>query len=457
MNRKLLAAAFILALVTCLIPAGVQAQAFFATYPDINPVWAKSASAYDRYGDQAVTVGMRTTHILSTYLALDLILRGTTTGPTRFTYTAPIFDFKWSDFELVAIVPTPSTYTVFMNLQAHSTDKWTSYVIAIDRQNPTWVQAYRIRNPGAGADEFVRLRDVAEVKFGFAILGALDDEIIGATTFISRLAAGNVAWASTYASSEKVELFSLSREAYGLVAGGWIGDIDSWDVGEAVLLHVSQGDGSPTLARHYETVGALFDLPVEGSYGIQGTYGGVWVTGQHASGELIVFPVDSNLLPVGGAQAVVPWYFTPVDLAIDQNNAGVVMLDGGGGPRHTLRIGDLMAPWNQNGTLYDFGAISGFSNVQLHTLSSGSGYAVLGGGVYVNGGWPSPDQVLVSRTDGIGHMEYCVPSSTVSVHPVGELPTTVMQVASQPLSLTTEPVEIYGWYASEPYEFLYCH
>jgi len=457
-RRTLIHLALALALLAGLAAPSLHAQAFVATYPDINPLQGGQAGAVDRYGDQFVLAGLRQISPLYSNLALDLVLRPTSGIAIRYSYTAAFLDLKYSDFEILTIIPSFNQYAVFLNKLSTPTDIWSGYVLFIDRNDPTLVTAFRVSNLGGGEGGFLRFRDVVALKGGYGVLGALEDGLIGASTFLAKMTSGGISWSNTYPMPQQVEYFSVTRDSSNLVAGGWIADLESDDIAETVLLQVSQNTGAPVRAKHYQDIWGNFDMPVETSAGQPNTTAAVHVAATTSGTDVLFFSVDSQLVPSLGSRVELGQYLSPREISLLPGDGALAILDdGSGSPHHVLRVPNFTSGPKTDTVLYDFDALPNLSSTNLTSLSQGASYSLVVGGTYDTLSWPPGYKVLAARTSASGAMDYCVPAVTTPAPVAQEIATVSLAFTQLPITLGFEPIEIYGWWIGLAEEEHICH
>ncbi len=436
----------------------------FALYPQVQPVWAHQAAAQDRFDDQFVVAGL---HQVSTWpnatpqLALDLILRPVA-GPTlRYLYLADFLTFKYSDFEMVAVATNPWQYAVFLNHYGTQTHAWSTYVFFISRSDPTQVSAVRLLGTNG---QMVRLRAVAAMKASFGILGTLDDgTILGSPTFLGLLGSSGLAWARQYSAAEQIELGSLTVDGQGLVAGGWISDFDSWDIGEAVMLKAAISDGSVLAAKHYEDVYTNLTMPVQSRSGISG--GDNLVHAVAKSGgpadpyDLTFFSVDPGLQPVAAARVWTNGDLTPIDLAHAQDGVSLTIVSGGGGgAQYLLRLDQDPTSLVGSAELYDLATMpGGWQGADLRTLDQGPNGVVAAGSLLLTLG-SNFDTTLVATTGPDGIPDYCIDHSSLAAPaPVAITARDLRAAWAIPVDLTGYSPMVYGFGPYDVEEEQICH
>ena len=227
MYARSLASSLVLALAGLFLLAtpSAQAQAFVDSYYDLNQGNSIPLTAFDSSRDRVVIASLREISSFKNDIALDITIKNPFQIARTYVYTAPFLDSKNGRVEIADLVADDNAYVVFFNKSADSRTRWSSWALRLDPSNLHVVWGRQLTVSG-DPDECVRVRDAVSLGTSWAMVAALDNELIDAETAVVRIdGAGTVLWSNSYALTKDAELFTLSYGPQGLVAGGWVSGV----------------------------------------------------------------------------------------------------------------------------------------------------------------------------------------------------------------------------------------
>ena len=414
------------------------------------------ATAYDAVDDDYVVASIREVSPLGTALFLDLV-QGT--GPSRASFSASWLDLKYSQFEVVAVVPDEEGFAVFVNHYGTQTELWTSYVVKISRGFPFVLWSKKLTNPKNPESGFVRVRQAVYDDGAYAVVGALDNSFFGAETFAALLGPdGGLSWIRTYdfdlgETSVDVELLSVvEADGGGFVVGGWITDIKSDDIAEVVMMRL-EIHGNSVRAVHLQNLWANFTLPLMSAQGVPNTTGGFYALGKRTSGDVTFLGTNTNLDALSALSVSVGGDFTPIDADfVGQGSAAAVLQSGQGPARHLLQLYTMGYSFFPP-KLYDFNALGGASNVELRWVEANSSKALVSGTGDVPGIFG--DAALMTWTNSLGQLKGCVPAEN-KYQSFGRVASIDLDVTSGSPTVVTVDEPLYLWSHQSTFEVSAC-
>lgn len=396
----------VIATLAPLLAPPAAAQPYIIYYPSLEVGQAAPQTTYDALQGRVVVASIRQPSPLHPNLVLDLTVHPVLTqGPTTYVYSAAFLNLKYSDFEIVDVLGDGQGYVVFLNRLSTPTDTWSSWAVRVDAATFAVSWARQILPP-TGEQGFLRVREAIRVKGGYTVLAALDGQEFDADTIVIRLnGSGDVAWAKSYQLPESVELFTLAANGLDLMAGGWISDFASDDVGNVALLRIDAFTGNLLDAATYDAW-ADFDLAMAFGKSAPGTQGRLYIAGKHGGYDAMFFPVDKYLtallgtgIQIGSGSSVEDFLFLPSgDL--------LALTHSWGGSDKTLTVPGTIG----GGTAAPFltSVASSFTSGQVALTSvDAAGSAALVGGALTAAGTLTPGAPVVAMSDTSGTLDYC--------------------------------------------------
>ena len=432
-----------------------SAQSIFGV--PIEADFGGQATAYDSFDDDYAVAAIRQPSPLNPDLVLDLVLGSG--GPSRASFSASWLNLKYSDFEVVAVIPDEEGYAIFVNHFGTRTELWTSYVVKISRSFPVVLWSKKLVNPKNPEDGFVRIRQAVYDDGAYAVVGALDDAFFGAETFAGYISAsGLLSWSRTYdfglgETEIDVELLSvIEADGDGFVVGGWITDFASDDLTEIVLTRLDS-QGNPVKAVHLRDYWANFTLPLMNAQGVPDTTGGFYAVGLSSAGHIAFLGVDPSLSAFTALSISLGGSYTPIAADfISFGGALAVLREGSGPAEHVLLVNTLQFIYFPP-LLHDYGVLSGASNIELKSVEGAPVGALVSGSGDVPG--IAGDAALLTWTSGLGEISPCMPAY-IKYRIFSQVHSTELDVTSgiPPLATVDEP--LYLWSNKKTFEVGVC-